>query len=197
MAPQERMEHRTTSQLEAGLEEIRQSPKDNGVLKMIVRRPGVGQRETQDAGELSITEGLVGDSWKERESKHTPDGSAHPEYQINIMNSRTIALVAQHPERWPLAGDQLYVDLNLGGENLPVGTRLAIGTSVIEVTSPPHTGCAKFMARFGRDATQFVNSREGRALNLRGINARVVKSGTIRVGDCVKKIFDDGFIQNS
>src|SRR5215510_7665462 len=147
------MEHRTTSELEAGLDEIRRSPKDNGVLKLIVVRPAVGLREVQQSGELSEAEGLVGDSWKLRESSQTPDGSAHPEYQINIMNSRTAALVAQHPDRWSLAGDQLFVDLNLSGENLPVGTRLAIGTSVIEVTSPPHTGCAKFMARFGRDAT--------------------------------------------
>jgi hypothetical protein len=186
------MEHRTTSQLEAGLDEIRKSPNDNGVLQLIVRRPAVGKREIKDAGELSVTEGLVGDSWKMRESRQTPDGSAHPEYQINLMNSRTAALVAQHPERWSLAGDQLFVDLNLSGENLPVGTRLAIGSSVIEVTSPPHTGCAKFMARFGRDATVFVNSPEGRKLNLRGINARVVKSGMVRVGDPVRKISEDG-----
>ena len=182
------MEHKTTLQLEAGLEEIRRSPKDKGVLMMIVTRPESGLRKVQESGELNVAEGLVGDSWKLRESSQTPDGSAHPEYQINIMNSRSAALVAQHPDRWPLAGDQLYVDLNLSGENLPVGTRLAIGTFVIEVTSPPHTGCAKFMARFGRDATLFVNSREGRNLNLRGINARVVKSGTIRVGDFVSKV---------
>jgi hypothetical protein len=191
------IEHRTTSQLEAGLEELRNSPKDNGVLQLIVRRPAAGQREVLETGELSMAEGLVGDSWKLRESSHTPDGSAHPDYQINIMNSRSAALVAQHSDRWPIAGDQLYVDLNLGGENLPVGTRLAIGSSVLEVTSPPHTGCAKFMARFGRDATLFVNSREGRELNLRGINARVVKSGTIRVGDLVTKIPNDGFIPSS
>jgi hypothetical protein len=182
------MEHLTTTQLEAGLENIRRSPGDNGELKLIVRRPDVGLRETLENAELNVVEGLIGDSWKSRFSKHTADGSPDPECQINIMNSRSAALVTQHPTHWAPAGDQLYVDLDLSAENLPVGTRMAIGTSVIEVTSPPHTGCAKFMARFGRDATLFVNSREGRELNLRGINARVVQSGSIRVGDSVRKI---------
>jgi MOSC domain-containing protein YiiM len=107
--------------------------------------------------------------------------------QINIMNSRAAALVAQHPERWSAAGDQLYIDLNLGPANLPPGTKLEIGSAVLEVTDIPHTGCAKFMARFGRDAVKFVNSRVGRELNLRGINARVVQPGVIRTGDLVKK----------
>lgn len=178
----------TTEQLEVGLEDLRQSPNDNGVLKRIVSRPDFGKRVDQESGELTITDGLVGDMWKRRKSDETPDGSPHPEYQLNIMNSRAVALVAQHPDRWPLAGDQLYVDMNLGPANLPPGTKLAIGTAVIQVTSPPHTGCAKFMARFGRDATKFVNSPAGRELNLRGINARVVQPGVVRVGDLVKKI---------
>lgn len=182
------MTHFTTEQLEAGLENLRQSPLEAGVLKLIVSRPDFGERKLQESGELSLTDGLVGDMWKIRESAETADGSAHPEYQLNIMNSRAIALVAGEPERWPLAGDQLYVDMNLGSANLPVGTRLGIGTAVIQVTSPPHTGCAKFMARFGRDATKFVNSPAGRELNLRGINARVVQPGRIRVGDIVKKL---------
>ena len=91
------------------------------------------------------------------------------------MNARAAALVAGDRERWPLAGDQLYVDLDLSGENLPPGTRLAIGSAVVEVTDEPHTGCKKFSARFGLDALEFVNSPEGRALNLRGINTRVVE----------------------
>jgi hypothetical protein len=131
--------------------------------------------------------GLVGDSWATRGSSKTADGSSHPGMQINIMNSRAAALVAQHPERWAIAGDQLYVDMNLSSENLPPGTKLEIGSAVIEVTDIPHTGCNKFIDRFGRDAAKFVNSRVGRELNLRGINARVVQPGVIRTGDQVKK----------
>jgi len=185
------MEFLTEAQLESGLDEIRCSPDDSGELKLIVSRPAVDRRVIQESGELSVTEGLVGDTWNMRGSKHTEDGLAHPEYQLNIMNSRAIALVAQHPDRWSLAGDQLFVDLNLGGVNLPVGIQLSIGTAVIEVTSPPHTGCDKFKARFGRDAVKFVNSPVGRELNLRGINAKVVRPGRIRTGDAVKKLPND------
>ena len=181
----------TMEQLEAGMDDLRQSPRDNGVLKLIVSRPDFGQRRIQESGELSLADGLVGDMWKTRQNHDTFDGSPDPEQQLNIMNSRAAALVAQHPDRWALAGDQLYVDLDLGPANLPVGSRLGSGSAVIEVTSPPHTGCGKFMARFGRDATKFVNSPAGRELNLRGINARVVQAGVIRVGDLVRKLSDD------
>jgi MOSC domain-containing protein YiiM len=122
-----------------------------------------------------------------RASSRTPDGSPHPEMQINIMNSRVIALVAQEKERWSLAGDQLYVDLDISKGNLPVGTQLSIGSAILEVTAPPHTGCHKFVARFGIDAMRFVNSDIGRELCLRGINARVVKGGTVRVGEVARK----------
>jgi hypothetical protein len=182
------MEHATTEELEAGLDTVRQSPKDEGVLRMIVRRPEVDAREVLEEGELSLAEGLVGDTWRTRSSSRTPDGSAHPDMQLNIMNARAAALLAGRTERWPLAGDQLYVDLDLGGENLPPGTRLALGTAVVEVTDQPHTGCKKFMARFGADALRLVSSPEGRRLNLRGINARVVQPGVVRVGDTVRKL---------
>ncbi|HWS90399.1 MAG TPA: MOSC domain-containing protein [Pyrinomonadaceae bacterium] len=178
----------TTEELEAGLDEIRRSPKDAGRLVLIVRRPRVDEREVLAEGELNTSEGLVGDGWKDRGSSRTPDGSAHPEMQLNIMNARAIALLAQGEERWPLAGDQLYLDLDLSGENLPAGTRLALGEAVIEVTAQPHTGCKKFVARFGLEAMKFVNSPVGRGLNLRGINARVVRPGVIRVGDVARKI---------
>ncbi|MCA1558039.1 MAG: MOSC domain-containing protein [Acidobacteria bacterium] len=182
------MKHLTLAEMGAGLVNIRQSPKDSGALRLIVRRPQVDAREVLEEALLDVTEGLVGDSWKKRSSSRTPDGSAHPEMQLNIMNARVIALLAQSSERWQLAGDQLYVDMDLSKENLPHGARLSLGTAVIEVTGQPHTGCSKFAARFGPDALKFVNSPEGRALNLRGINAKVVDSGAIRVGDPLKKL---------
>jgi hypothetical protein len=181
------MRHLNTNELLAGLEEIRRSPAEAGALELIVRRPEVGRREVLSEGELDLIEGLVGDNWRTRGSSRTPDKSSHPAMQINVMNARVIALVAQDPSRWALAGDQLYLDLDLSGANLPPGTRLAIGTAVIEVTSQPHTGCGKFVERFGVDAMKFVNSPVGRALNLRGINARVVQPGVIRVGDIARK----------
>jgi hypothetical protein len=180
--------HLTTEQLEAGLGEIRGSPRDAGVLEMIVRRPRVGERELLRVAELDPTRGLVGDNWGSRGSSRTPDGSSHPDMQLNLLNARAIALVAQHRDRWPLAGDQLFVDLDLSSANLPPGTRLSLGSAVIEVTAEPHTGCKKFVERFGLDAMRFVNSPVGRELHLRGINARVVQQGLVRVGDLVRKM---------
>jgi hypothetical protein len=180
--------HLTIDELNAGLDRIRQSPKDEGVLELIVRRPASGEREVLEAGRLDPEDGLVGDTWKKRASSRSADGLAHPDMQLNIMSSRVIGLIAQGKDRWPLAGDQLFVDLDLSDENLPPWTRLALGEAVIEVTDQPHTGCGKFIARFGVDAATFVNSTVGRQLHLRGVNARVVRAGAIRVGDRVRKI---------
>jgi hypothetical protein len=180
--------HRSTTELEAGLEHVRLSPADGGRLELVVRRPAIGEREELAAGELDLAEGLVGDTWCVRPSRASVDGGPHPESQLNVMNSRMAALVAVEPARRSLAGDQLYVDLDLSQENLPAGTRLAIGSAVIEVTARPHTGCDKFVARFGVDAMRFVNSPTGRALRLRGLNARVVQAGTVRPGDVVRKV---------
>ncbi|MEE2709242.1 MAG: MOSC domain-containing protein [Gemmatimonadota bacterium] len=178
--------HLCATELEAGLDKIRQSPKDNGTLDMIVRRPDVDEREVLSQGKLDIVEGLVGDTWKSRGSSRTDDGSAHPDMQLNIMNSRVINLVATSRERWPLAGDQLFIDLDLSEDNLPPGTRLELGTAVIEVTAIPHTGCKKFVERFGLDAVKFVNSGINN-LKLRGVNAKVVGPGLVSAGDKVRK----------
>ncbi len=182
------MTHLTIDQLHAGLDVIRNSPGDRGELRMIVRRPKIGAREVLTVGELDPVEGLVGDTWRARSSSRTADGSAHPDMQLNIMNARVVALVAQQEDRWPLAGDQLFIDLDLSDANLPPWTKLAIGSAIIEVTDQPHTGCGKFIERFGVDAAKFVNSTIGRELHLRGINARVVQAGTIRVGDRAQKL---------
>ncbi len=182
------MKHLTMDELEAALDHLRQAPKDDGVLQLIVRRPRVDEREVLDEAQLDPVKGLIGDSWIFRKSSRTPDGSPHPETQLNIMNSRVTALVAQDRERWPLAGDQLYIDMDLGKENLPPGSRIAIGSAVIEVSALPHTGCHKFVARFGTDAMKFVNSTVGKQLCLRGINAKVIQGGRVKVGATVRKI---------
>ncbi len=184
----ETLTHLSMAELEAGLGIIRQSPSDNGILKMIVRRPKVDEREVVNEAELDLEVGLIGDTWKTRGSKATPDGSANIHAQITLMNMRTIALLAQDESRWALAGDQLFVDFDMSEANIPAETRLAIGSAILEVSSTPHTGCAKFSERFGRDALKFVNSPDGKQLHLRGVNARVVQAGAIRVGDVVRKV---------
>ena len=180
--------HLTAKELEAGMDDLRRTPKDGGIVKMIVRRPAVDERETLQSADLDTTQGLLGDNWQQRGNSMTADGSADPDMQLNIMNARVIELVATRKERWPLAGDQIFIDLDLSKDNLPAGTQLKLGEAIIEVTDPPHTGCKKFVARFGLEATKFVNSGEGRRLCLRGINAKVVKSGTFSVGDVARKL---------
>ena len=175
--------HLNMDELNAGLDHIRQTPADNGVLQLIARRPAIGERELLQEAQLDTVEGLVGDNWKNRNAPRDPN----PLAQLTLMNARSAELVSGDRQLWPLAGDQLYVDLNLGLANLPAGTRLGIGSAVIEVTTEPHTGCKKFVERFGMDAMLFVNGDEGRALCLRGINTRVVEAGTIRLGDAVTK----------
>jgi hypothetical protein len=181
--------HLTTEELEAGLDRIRSAPADEGVVELVVRRPAENEREVLEQGVLDLREGLVGDMWVRRFSKRTPDGSANPEMQLTLMSARVIDLVAAgERERWALAGDQLFVDLDLSVDNLPAGTRLAVGTAVIEVTAEPHTGCVKFSSRFGNDAHRFVNTKLHGHLRLRGLNARVVEAGTVSPGDTIRKL---------
>lgn len=177
----------SAEELQDGLDDILQAPKDDGVLEMVVCRPATGEREVLNEGRLEVDDGLLGDNWKARGSRRTKDGSAHPDMQLNLMNVRVTRLVAQHKDRWPLAGDQLYVDFDLGKENVPPGTRLKIGEAEVEVTAVPHLGCQKFVDRFGPEAMKFVNSKTGRRHNLRGVNARVVTPGLVQVGDRVLK----------
>ena len=186
--PDIEVKHLAMQELEAALDHLREAPKNDGIVHLIVRRPQTDHREVLQEAELDPVKGLIGDSWCLRPSSKTPDGSPHPEMQINIMNSRVTALVAQDKDRWQLAGDQLYIDMDLSKENLPAGTRLAIGDAIIEVSAWPHTGCHKFVARFGVDAMKFVNSPIGKELCLRGINAKVVQGGTVRIGNIATKL---------
>jgi hypothetical protein len=178
----------TTADLDASLDHLRAAPTRRGTLTMVVRRPERGARELLDEGVIDETVGLVGDSWLGRATSRAVAAGRHLDAMITVMSSRMVELLADTDEERALAGDQLFVDLDLSGDNVPPGTRLAIGSAVIEVTDQPHTGCGKFVARFGLDAMKLVNSPLGRSLNLRGICARVVQPGTIRAGDAVSKV---------
>lgn len=180
--------HKTLEHLEEHTDLVSAAPADGGTLEMIVIRPDVGERVVLEAAELHPDHGVVGDSWRMRGSGRTDDGSAHPDMQLNVIGSRVLDLIAGGRDRWQLAGDQLCIDLDLSDENLPAWTKLSIGEAVIQITDQPHTGCGKFSSRFGADALRWVNSPDGRALRLRGVNARVVEPGTIRVGDTVTKL---------
>lgn len=177
------------------LEEIREryntltpAPLDNGTLVRIIRRPDVDQRETVSEGMLTLEEGLEGDNWVRKGSRHTEDGSAHIEQQLTVMSVRALKAITDDESKWPLAGDQLLVEFELSDKELTPGTQLQIGEAIIEVSAHPHTGCKKFTERFGKGAIRFVNSKEGLALNLRGINAKVITPGRVKVGDKILRV---------
>ncbi len=182
------MEHVVETDLAAGLGAVLASPTEVGRVELIARRPGEAEREVLAEATLDPTDGLVGDTWSVRGSRQTEDGGPHPDMQLTVMNARVAALVARDADRWALAGDQLYVDFDLSEANLPPGTHLSVGTAVIEITAEPHTGCKRFNERFGPDALRFVNSPEGRALRLRGVNTKIVEAGQVRVGDTIRKV---------
>jgi MOSC domain-containing protein YiiM len=177
--------HPSRVELEAGLDYIRQSPKNHGTLESIVIRPQRDERLVLETVELSPQFGVHGDNWATRGGLSLPDGSPHPAGQVTVMNARAIALLARTKDRWALAGDQLYVDLDLSEDNLQPGQQLNVGTVILEVTDKPHRGCAKFSARYGPEALKFVNSEAGWHLHLRGIYVKVVQAGKVRVGDDV------------
>jgi MOSC domain-containing protein YiiM len=185
--------YRSTAELEAGLDHLRQAPADEGTVCLVVRRPDrtSGAREILEAGELTLDLGLVGDSWLARARPRAVAGGRHLDAQINVMSARMVGLLADSAEEQAYAGDQLYLDLDLSHDNLPTGSRLAFGEpgdggAVIEVSAKPHNGCAKFVTRYGEDAMRFVNNGTGKALRLRGFNARVVVPGLVRPGDTVR-----------
>jgi hypothetical protein len=173
--------------LDQHLDHVRSSPRDAAPLELIVARPAPGERKIVQEAILDEADGLVGDSWLARGSRSRPDGSANPAAQLTLMSTRVLAAIEPDRARWPLAGDQLHLDLDLSVENLPVGTTLTIGTAVLEVTDLPHTGCAQFSARFGADALRWISTPAGRAMRMRGMYVRVVTGGTVRVGDVVRK----------
>lgn len=177
--------HVTRESLDARLPELRDLRTEQGTLELIVVRPTEGERETPDTAELTIEDGLVGDRW---EAHTDAEGHLHRYNQLTIASTRPLGLIADS-KRWPLSGDNLLVDMGLDKESLPAGSRLAIGdTVVVQISEEPHTGCAKFSARFGSDALKFINSPEGRELRLRGLNAHVIVPGTVSTGDTVRCI---------
>ena len=177
---------RTLDQLNACLDLVRSAPRDRGRVEMIVVRPTVGERRLVDEAELDVTRGMVGDSWSARPSKHTPDGSPNPAQQLTLMMTRAVGAICER-DRWPLAGDQFFVDFDLSEAQLPPGTQLQLGEALIEISEQPHLGCAKFTDRYGSDATKWVNTQVGRELRLRGVNARVVRGGIVRRGDVLSR----------
>lgn len=182
------MEYLTTEQLEAELVHVLASPRDQGKLEAIVVRPVEDGRQVCSHAYLSAEGGVKGDRWVTSSSRRLPDGRPDPQVQVSLMNARLLRMLAGSEERISLAGDNLVVDLDLSEANMPVGQRLSAGEAVLEITDVPHTGCQKFAQRFGPDAVRFVNAVDRHSLHLRERYARILKAGTLRVGDTLRKL---------
>jgi MOSC domain-containing protein YiiM len=176
----------TTDQLDARTDHVAAAPTDVGTIELVVARPTPGERVVLDSAELRSGVGLVGDNYRERGSSKPGGGPADPLGELNLMSARALEAVAgEDRSNWPPAGDQLIVDFDLSETTCPAGTRLTVGTAVIEVTTKPHNGCAKFAERYGIDAARWINSRKD--LRLRGVCAVVVEPGTVRPGDAIQR----------
>lgn len=183
------IKHLSRDELEAGLAHVVAAPKDGGTVEMIVARPRKGERQELSNAQLSLAGGVEGDHWAKGCWLSKDDGSPHPDVQICIMNARMIDLAANGDKsRWSLAGDNLFIDMDLSRKNLAAGQRLRLGNAEVEITAVPHTGCEAFIERYGRDACVFVNVGAGKEHRLRGVYARVVRDGVVAVGDHFTKI---------
>ena len=167
---------------------VRAAPRDEAAITLIVTRPDTDQREVVASAQLTPEEGLVGDHWLARGNAKMPGGVANPEAQITLMSTRVLEAIEPDPARWPIAGDQLYLDMDLSESNLPAGTRLAVGEAEVLVTELPHTGCVKFAGRFGHDALRWISTHEGRSMRMRGMYVKVVRAGAVHTGDMVRRI---------
>jgi MOSC domain-containing protein YiiM len=165
--------HRSLAELEEGFAKLPAPPPDEGRLRLIVCRHAPGVHEAQDRVRLTPEQGVPGDEWNRRPP-------LKPEAQLTVMR-RDVAELVAHGQPLTEPGDNLIVDLDISSPNLPVGTRLRIGSAVVEVSPKPHDGCQKFARRFGDAALRFVNAPATRHLNLRGIYWRVLEAGEVAV----------------
>jgi hypothetical protein len=181
------MTHKTATELETGMASVMDAPANEGQVRLVVRRPGKGEREILSEGEFDLERGLVGDDWINRPGLKSDVPS--PFAQVTVMNARYAELIAgDSPGQWALAGDQLYVDFDISKTNLPPGAQLRVGEIVLEIQPEPHTGCVQFSGRFGSDALRATNDERGRQLRLRGVNATIIEPGLVRPGDIVARL---------
>jgi MOSC domain-containing protein YiiM len=180
--------HLTTPELEQTLPTVLASPRDVGRLEVIVVRPTADERQTPASILITPERGVEGDHWLSDFPTDPTHNEMHLDSQVSLMNARFLRQIAVEEEAVCLAGDNLVVDLDLSEENLPAGSRLAIGDAVtLEITATPHTGCTKLAARYGQESRAFMNNPRGTALHLRGRYARVLTAGTATIGDTVRK----------
>jgi MOSC domain-containing protein YiiM len=173
---------RTIEELDAAWEARPAPPRNGGTVRLLCVRKHDGIHETPGAVEVTQRGGVVGDRWAHRRPGTDPDGAT----AITLMNATVAELVAAGRQPLDAPGDNMLVDLDISSDALPAGTRLAIGSAVLEVSAVPHTGCSTFRDKFGLEALKWVSTPAGKAQRRRGVNCSVVRDGTIRVGDAIE-----------
>lgn len=172
---------RTLDELESAWRGRPAPPSGTGSVRLLCLRQDGGTHRTPDAVRVTEHGGLAGDRWADRDPDSDPAGAT----AVTLINATVAELVAAGAQPLDAAGDNIHVDLEIGVDALPAGSRLLVGQAILRVSEQPHTGCTKFRDRFGLDALKWVSTPVGRARRLRGVNCSVVRGGTIRVGDQV------------
>jgi len=171
----------TFEELERAWQDAPPLPRGRGGVRRICVRTGGGAHACPPRVRVTCEGGVDGDRWA-REPQRRLDA------QVTLIAARVAEWIARPGSPPEAAGDNFHVDLDVGVEALPVGTRIRLGTAVVEVTALPHSGCAKFRDRFGLDAVRWVNDPGHRERRLRGVNCRVIADGEVAVDDAVELV---------
>jgi hypothetical protein len=159
------------------------APRDSGRIVQLCVRPDVNKRAFPEVLELCPRRGAIGDRWEWRTWMHLPDGSPDPRVQLALMDHRILAFLqdltgcSHHP------GDTCLLDLDLHADRLPAGSRLQIGSAVLEISDVENDACGKFATHYGAEVFSWIRAPANRARRLRGAFARVVQGGLVRNGD--------------
>lgn len=180
--------HPTRAECDAALTHILDAPKVSAPIDMLCFRPDYGVRSFPDRIQVSVARGIEGERWLRDPWLKLPDGRPDPRIQISVLPKRVADLCWRNRDVSPHPGDTLIADLDMTSANMPVGTRLQVGSAVIEVSDVFNNGCAKWYAQYGADSVKWINHRPHRPLRLRGILCRVVVDGEIRKSDLIEKL---------
>ena len=180
--------HVSFAECEQALDHINRAPLDEAEIDCLCARPDFGTRAFPDKLILTVDHGILGERWTHSPWLTLPNGDPDPRIQVSILSKRVMDLCWRDRERVIHPGDPFVVDMNLGEANMPVGTRLAIGTAIVEVSDKFNTACVKWRDRYGQDSLHWMNLARNRPYRLRGILCRIVQDGEVKLGDRLAKL---------
>ncbi|MFT5632095.1 MAG: hypothetical protein ACI9HB_003282 [Gammaproteobacteria bacterium] len=180
--------HVRLAECEDALSTILAAPKSGAIVEQLCLRPGFSERSFPELLELTVAGGIIGERWTKAPWLTLSDGTPDPRIQVSILSKRVMDLCWRDRENTHHPGDTMIVDMDLGVENLPNGTRLGIGSAVVEVSDKFNTACIKWQGRYGAESLRWLNLRKNRDYRLRGILCRIVQDGVVRLGDELARV---------